>query len=146
MQAVIVQRCTTLPDGLGLLVQSGSDEGFMFMPRLMREWHSGENRFEAPGEALLCVRVDAKLAGICGLNIDRYTGDTRTGRVRHLYVSPEHRGRGLGTMLVSDIIALARVHFSWLRLRTPQAGRFYERLGFERCDDLEATHIMKLGS
>ena len=146
MRDLVIERCATLPDGFSELVQSGSDEGFTFMPRLERAWQSGENRFDRAGESLLCARVDSKLVGVCGLNVDPFAGDPGVGRVRHLYVSPEFRRRGVGTRLASEIVALAKENFAFLRLRTQQAASFYERLGFERCEDPDATHVMKLDS
>jgi len=69
------------------------------------------------------------------------------GRVRHLYVSAAHRKQGIGSCLVREVIVAARHSFDCLRLRTndPHAARFYERLGFLRCETHSfATHELNL--
>src|SRR5262245_6550529 len=121
-------------------------QGLHFVRRLADEWINGVNRFERAGEALFAVRDASNIVGVGGLNIDPYTTDAGIGRVRHLYVVAAHRRRGLGAMLVTDIIASARGHFHTLRLNTsnPDAARLYERLGFLRCTDLaKCTHVME---
>jgi ribosomal protein S18 acetylase RimI-like enzyme len=58
----------------------------------------------------------------------------RTVRLANVITSPEHRGRGFGTLLVRDVIQWAgsidadRVDLS----ATPDGQRIYERMGFDR--------------
>jgi GNAT superfamily N-acetyltransferase len=55
-------------------------------------------------------------------------------RLANVITSPEHRGRGFGTLLVRDVIQWAgsidadRVDLS----ATPDGQRIYERMGFDR--------------
>lgn len=132
-------------DDLARLTQASQTEGFSFVARLAAEYASGANRFEQPGEALFGA-YDSELLGVCGLNRDPYTGDVQTGRVRHLYVLPDYRRRGIGARLVAEVIAEARRHYTLLVLRTtnPAADAFYRTLGFEATTETpSATHSMK---
>jgi GNAT superfamily N-acetyltransferase len=125
------------------LVVASEREGFEFVRRLEREWHSGANRFDRPGEVLLAGFLAGELAAIGGLNIDPYLSDPDVGRVRHVFVAPGCRDAGVGSALVRAILAAGVPHFSRIRLRTanPRSNTFYERLGFQRLvDDPTATH------
>jgi GNAT superfamily N-acetyltransferase len=142
-----IERLTHLtPEQLAVPIAESEAHGLSFVRRLADEWASGENRFDRPGEALFAVREAADIVGVGGLNVDPYTTDPRTGRVRHVYVLAAHRRRGLATVLVSEIIAAARGHFHTLRLSTsnPDAARLYERLGFRpRADAGKCTHVLE---
>ena len=133
-----------LPDGIVLLVEIGRAEGFPFVERLVREWHSGENRFAAPGEVFFGAYQGDVLVGFGGLNRDPYCADPSVGRVRHVYLEPAARGSGLGGVLVREIIERAPAAFVRLRLATRQAGPFYEHLGFVPVDEEHATHVLPL--
>ena len=118
-----------LPKGITRLAQIGRGESFRFVDRLLREWETGENRFEDPGELFLCVYrdgslVDGSLVGFGGLNRDPYCSEASVGRVRHVYLEPDARGRGVGAELVRDLIEKARPTFSRLRLTTQQAAPY----------------------
>lgn len=60
------------------------------------------------------------------------------GRVRRLYVHPDHRGRGLASELLERIVAASS--FGRLRVRTHAAAAFYEARGFVPVSDDTATH------
>lgn len=140
---MIVTRVVELPASIERLVAASEREGFEFVRRLEREWHSGANRFDGPGEVLFAAFVSGELAAIGGLNVDPYLSDTDVGRVRHVFVAPGCRDTGVGSALVRAILAAGLPHFSRIRLRTANARShvFYERLGFERLiDDPTATH------
>jgi GNAT superfamily N-acetyltransferase len=117
--------------------------GVRFVRRLVDEWRDGSNRFDRPGEALFGTRLDGRLVGVCGLNVDPYAGDPRVGRVRHLYVLTDCRGRGVGRALVERVIEAARGRFSVLRLSTtnPAAARLYEAVGFRPGSGPHCTHL-----
>ena len=142
-----IERLTHLtPELLAAPIAESEAHGLRFVRRLTDEWLNGVNRFDQPGEALFAVRDAADVVAVSGLNIDPYTTDPATGRVRHLYVLAAHRRRGLGERLVTEIIAAARGHFCTLRLSTsnPDAARLYERLGFRpRADIAKCTHVME---
>jgi GNAT superfamily N-acetyltransferase len=136
-------RVTSLPADLGELIAHSTCEGFFFIQRLRDEWLSGANRFDAPGERLLEARCGSRLAGICGLNCDPYLDDAKLARLRHLYILPEFRRRGIGCCLVSQLLNHARANFEGVRLRTlrEDADRFYVAIGFERvAQEVDATH------
>jgi GNAT superfamily N-acetyltransferase len=131
------------------LLATSEAEGFAFVRRVVTEWRDGQQRFEAPGEALLGRRVDGRLVALCGLMRDPYLDDPAVGRLRNLYVLPEHRGRGLGASLTRRVLELAPAAFRFLRLRAvdERAARLYERFGFRPIADMAScTHVLPLGS
>src|SRR5688572_6670308 len=98
---VVIEQVNDLPaDAFDHLVAPSKREGWRYVQRLAEEWASGANRFDQLGEVLLVARVEGKIVGVCGLNIDPYTGDPTIGRVRRLYVHPDYRGQGLGRELL----------------------------------------------
>lgn len=131
-------------DRLGVLLAESEQAGSRMVRRLVEEWASGANRFDRPGEALFAARIDGRLVGVCGLNVDPYSAEPRLGRVRHLYVLSAYRRRGVGRQLVAEVIAAARGRFDHLRLSTgnPEAARFYERLGFRSAEVAHCTHVL----
>ena len=141
-----IEPTTLLDDDLDPLVLDADADGHRFMRRLRDDWISGENRFDSPGEKLLRARVDGRLVGLGGLNIDPFAQSPRIGRLRHLYVARDARRLGIGSALVRHILAAAPPHFSIVRLRTdsPHAAAFYVRLGFRPTDEAGATHILPL--
>ncbi len=144
---ISVTRIAELPAEFDLLVDASLREGFRFLRRLDEEWKSGVNRFAAPDEALFCAWHKRRLVGVCGLNRDPYCADPAVGRVRHLYVDPGYRRRGIGRELVRHVISAARERFRILRLRTDTAegDLFYGALGFTPTPQArDATHEMPL--
>jgi GNAT superfamily N-acetyltransferase len=139
-------RITELPEDFAVLVELSSREDFHAMQRMHEEWDSGVNRFDAPGEALFEARIGSRLVGICGLNRDPYASSSEVGRVRHLYVDPEHRRRGIGRLLVLKIVECSSASFSRLRLRTMRddAAQLYEALGFRRVEgEPDVSHELR---
>ena len=137
------------PNAIAPLLDASRAEGFRLVERLVDEYESGANRFDQVGAKLLGAFVQGQLVGVGGVNRDPYAHDARIGRLRHLYVLPEQRQRGVGRQLVAALVAQAAPHFALLRLRTnnPVAARFYERLGFAVvAGDEEATHTLDLAA
>ena len=130
--------------GLDELQAEASAEGFHFIDTLVEQWASAENRFDHPGEILLGVIENHILIAVGGLNCDPFRNDPSIGRIRRVYVRRAWRSRGLGGILVTALLDHARLHFHSVRLRAvnPNAARLYERLGFVRIDDPNATHIL----
>ena len=130
--------------GLDALRAEAQAEGYNFIERLVHEWQSGINRFDAPGEMLCGHLENGLLVAEGGLNRDPFAGRAETGRIRRVYVRPAWRGKGIGAALVSALIKEARRNFSCVRLRAenPSAARLYEQLGFEPIADANATHIL----
>ena len=111
------------------LAAMARSEGFEFLDRLIEEWEDGTNRFEKPGEVILGVWLGDELVGTGGLTVQR----ENVARVRRVYVHPEHRKRGIATLLMHSVLARARAHFAVAVLFTDtlEASTLYERLGFE---------------
>lgn len=144
-----VARIHAVPADIDELAALADGEGHRFVRRLIDEFASGRNTFRAPGEALFEARVTGRLVGLGGLNVDPYASDDEVGRVRHLYVHPDHRGRGIGRALIGAIEAHATRSFRRLRLFTEHeaAGRFYRALGYDAVDaGREASHVKRLGN
>lgn len=141
-----IRRLTRLPVALAALAAEAEAEGYGFVERLLRDWHSGANRFDAPGECLLAAWRGGTLLGIGGLNRDPYDPDPATGRLRHVYVRPMARQGGVAAALVARLLALAPGHFTTVRLRVSdtRAARVYQALGFAPCDAPHATHLIAL--
>jgi GNAT superfamily N-acetyltransferase len=143
----IVQIQELPSDQLAELVAESEQAGLQLVRRLQRDWQSGANRFDRPGEALFAAFDKDRAVGVCGLSIDPYCPLPRVGRVRHLYVLAERRRQLVGSLLVLEVMAIAPHAFDRLRLRAndPLAARFYEQLGFRRCEgDSTATHELEL--
>jgi GNAT superfamily N-acetyltransferase len=136
-----VYRVRELPADIDELVDMSLRESFLGIQRLRADWRNGTNRFSSPGEALFEARFRQRLVGLCGLNRDPYVQDAKVGRVRHLYVEPDVRRRGIGRLLVARVVDHAEGNFHRLRLRTDRADadQFYVALGFER--SLREEHV-----
>jgi len=135
----------SLPVLQPLLADSLADNQSM-VQRLWKEWKNGGNRFAQPGEVLLGAFAGEALAGVCGLNRDPYGGRAEVGRLRHLYVHSAQRRRGIARSLVESILQAAPAEFRLIELRTisPEADRFYGRLGFTAVSRPFATHELAL--
>jgi GNAT superfamily N-acetyltransferase len=132
--------------GLARLNEEAIRDGYRFVARLANDWVSGSNRFDQPGEYLAGAIREGRLLGCCGLNRDPYTKDPGVGRLRHLYVMKSERNQGIGSALVRYLLEEARSAFVVVRLRTdtPEAARFYERVGFAGVREEHASHEIRL--
>jgi len=132
--------------GFAVLEAESLRHGFKMLERLARDWNSGKHRFDQPGEMLAGAFADGRLVGVGGRSIDPYENDPRIGRVRHVYVTEDLRGSGIGRLLVENIPRDTACHFTRLNLRAPPAVfGFYERLGFERIKGRQTvTHHLTL--
>ena len=110
--------------------------------RLQGNWQSGTNRFARPGEVLLGALDGGQLVGICGRNIDPFDPTPRAGRIRHLYIRPDHRLQGIASQLLDAVIEGAERHFDYLNTNAPPgAFVFYEHHGFPRLENVDrVTH------
>ena len=118
---------------LAPLIEASGQEGFQFLVRLQHEFLSGTVRFDGDGEGFFGAFEGPALIGVGGLTRDPYCDDRFTGRVRHLYVLPQWRGRGGGAKLLSAIELHAQAHFKALVLRTDTSAgaAFYRSHGYE---------------
>ncbi len=141
-----IDRIELPAPGIELLQTDARSEGYQFIERLVTEWASGENRFDAPGEILCGHIAQEGLVAVGGLNRDPFAGRPEIGRIRRIYVRPAWRNQGLASALVTTLIDHARQSFRCVRLRAenPNAARLYERLGFSaQADEPNATHILR---
>ena len=82
-------------------------------------------------------RHEGDIIAVAALNVE----DKDTGRIRWVYVLPNHQRQGIGTILVSHIEAVAReIGLKKTRLMTDSnavwAIRFYKNLGYTQ------THLI----
>lgn len=143
-----VRPFESLPEDISILLKVSRAEGHNLVERLVDDWRDGSNRFDRPGEIALEARVGTRLVGVGGLNRDPYIDDPAVGRIRHVYVSSDARGDGVGSALVTALVGHARGRFTRVRLRTvTSAGfAFYSALGFEGTPEEEenSTHQIRL--
>ncbi len=128
-----IKQLKALPDTIEDLAKIAHAEGYFMLDKLISKYRSGENTFTLPGEALFGVSEEGVTVGIGGLNIDPYFNSQSIGRVRHLYVHPKFRCRGVGRLLTHKIEEHALGAFSTLQLFTPSesASTFYQKLGYK---------------
>jgi len=130
--------------GIEELRREAREEGYNFLETLVEEWARGANCFDGPGEILCGAFDEGPLVAVGGLNRDPFAGRDEVGRVRRVYVRPGWRNRGIGEALVKRLVEHARQSFRVVRLRAEnaRAALLYERMGFSRCDDPDATHLL----
>jgi GNAT superfamily N-acetyltransferase len=141
--AVHIALITVLSGEIQALEAEAERDGFKFIERLVSDWHSGLNRFSAPGECLIGAFKADRLIAVGGLNVDPYMASTDIGRLRHLYVSQIFRRQGIGAALVERLLAHAKGRFRAIRLRTDTAtaAAFYIRCGLSPINDGTASHM-----
>lgn len=115
------------------LLKESREEGFHYLERLKLDYIQGTNTFNKTGECLYGVFNEKKeLIAIGGLNINPLTNDKTNGRLRRFYVSRNYRRKGVGGLLLKEIITVAKCYYKILVLYTDttQAGAFYLKFGF----------------
>ena len=91
-----------LPPGFELLRHAADDEAFNMLATLAREWASGANRFDRPGEALLAAYDGDMLVGMGAMSLDPVLEDAL--RMRRFYVARPYRRRGVGRLLAKALL------------------------------------------
>ena len=129
-------------DEVAWLAQIAEAEGYRFLGRLIADFRNGLIQLDQPHEFFLCAIVGSKIIGIGGMTPDPYTRETGVGRIRHVYVHPQHRGKSIGKALVRALEARARTTYSKFTLRTDTtaASQFYESLGYRPARSATTTH------
>ncbi|WP_408596533.1 GNAT family N-acetyltransferase [Pseudomonas sp. PLMAX] len=147
MKQFEIHQITHLPPKILALEKEAVEEGFRFITRLIDEWHSGTNRFDAPGECLMVACLNQQLIGVGGLSNDPYA-ETNTARLRRVYVAAASRGHHVGQALVKALLTHAALRFRSVHLSTdtPEGDAFYLHCGFIRTDIPHTTHAMQLGN
>jgi len=130
------------------LVKESKEEGFRFLERLVNDYENGTNKFNKPGESLYGLfNKEGVLIAIGGLNIDPFSNDEKVGRLRRFYVSKDYRRKGLGRLLLTQIINDAKHFYKVLVLHTDteQGDKFYTSLGFSKVNIYpNSTHNLSL--
>ncbi|MEW5825820.1 MAG: GNAT family N-acetyltransferase [Candidatus Bipolaricaulota bacterium] len=128
------------------ILQECQSEGHNMVNRLLADFSSGGNRFDAPGEVLLVCLSGSSVVAVAGLNREPDESLPRAGRIRRLYVVPQFRRQSLGRSLVEQIAALAEPYLNTLTANVgkPDAYIFYERLGFTPVRHRSITHKKQL--
>lgn len=137
-----INQISELKEALILhLIEESIAQGFRFVKRLMREYQNGTNCFDKSGEVLLIASLQSRAIAIGGLNQDLYFNDPQIGRLRHIYVQSTWRRKGVGRLIVEQLIDEARLHYQQLTLRTDtyEADQFYQSLGFRTQPSWEHT-------
>lgn len=145
MGQVDIQLIAHLPAQIRVLEEEAVEEGFRFLTRLIAEWDSGINRFNAPGKCLMAAYRNQQLIGIGGLSVDPYA-ENNMARLRRVYVSALSRRHHVGQALVKALVAHAALRFQRVCLFTDTAAgdAFYLKCGFMGTDHEHATHVMCL--
>jgi GNAT superfamily N-acetyltransferase len=131
------------------LVKESETEGYRFLTRLVNDYEDGTNTFNKPGEALLAVQNEnGEVVAIGGVNQSPFSEDTNVARLQRFYVLDDARRKGVGSLLLKEIVDHSRGTFNEMTVRTEssKADAFYRANGFELDDSAsETTHLMKLG-
>ena len=135
--------------GFAALAADARAQGHHFLDRMAADWHAGTTRFDRPGELVLGATEGETLAGVVARSIDPHASDPTVGRLRHLYVRSDMRGRGVGAALVRAALEGAERHFRVIRVRmgadNEAAAAMYLAVGFARVTgDPFATHLLVL--
>lgn len=140
----VLRHGDPLPAEAWALVEAGLAEGHAFLDQIAAFWGRDDAHYADPRACILLAWEDEAVVGIAGVTVDPYADDPATGRLKHVYVQPGSRRRGVGDALVQTAIEQARGRWRRLRLRAADQGaaRLYERWGFRSApDEPQATHV-----
>jgi GNAT superfamily N-acetyltransferase len=132
---------SALPAGFEVLRHAADDEAFNMLATLAREWASGANRFDKPGEALVAAYDGGLLVGMGAMSLDPQVDGAL--RMRRFYVARPYRRRGVGRLLAAALLERPEVGSRKVTLNAPhaEAARFWESLGFIREAQADHTHV-----
>jgi GNAT superfamily N-acetyltransferase len=116
---------------------------YFFEAKVATEMARFLERFDPARDGLWVAVADDRIIGAVAIN--GQDADTVGARLRWLIVAPEHRGRGIGKVLMREAVAFcrhARFRRVWL---TTFAGLdaarcLYEREGFRLLEEREDAH------
>lgn len=121
------------------LLAKSSQEGFQFIEYMLR--NRRQETFQETGEALFVVLSTTGQLIACG-GYTKQPHEASTGRIRHVYVLPEARSKGVGTTLLDKMIREAFLSYDRLVLFSDVAEDFYRRLGFLPASGQKVTHAL----
>lgn len=97
------------------------------------EWTNRARQWDGERSILYLAMEGSIMCGIAGTHLDR--GDATRAHLISMWTAPEYRRRGVGRLLVDEIIAWgsrrgAQTLYLMVTAHNHPARRFYERLGF----------------
>ena len=124
------------------LAREARAEGFHFLDRFLADLAGAAVQLDGSAEFFLGVFWGDELIALGGITPDPYVDDGAVGRLRHVFVAPAARRRGIGRQLVSSLEERAWQSYDRLRLRTDtvDASAFYAALGYASVAEDRATH------
>lgn len=127
---------------LEALILSSEQEGFKFISRLKNDWLNKTNRFDKANENLYEISLNNVIIGIGGINKNPYNENGNVGRLRHFYLLPNYRRKGIGRKFIQFILKESRMKYDKISLRTDTevASKFYESLGFKKINSKYSSH------
>ncbi len=96
------------------------------------------------------IAADNQIIVVAGADVGVLKLEERDGAcyIALIEIAPLYQGRGLGTVVIKDVIAAARARGQAVTLHVlkanPDARRLYERLGFEVVESLEERTLLAL--
>jgi GNAT superfamily N-acetyltransferase len=106
-------------------------------PGDLRPYLSAWRAIGESGGVVVVADLSGEVVGTCQLIVFRHlqAHGGLCGEIESVHVHPDHRGRGVGAMLVADAVDRARSRGCYRvqltsNLARTDAHRFYERLGF----------------
>lgn len=127
-------RNEDVPGVIALIGRVFAEYGFVWSPATeVPDLLDFPAHYAPPRGAFFVVRRDGRIVGSVG--IERLDGDT--AELHRLYLDADLRGRGLGQMLVDEVIAWCRAQavsrlVLWSDTRFVRAHRLYTRMGFRQ--------------
>ena len=99
--------------------------------------HRARDRFLTSFDRAFCRFIEA-----CGVRVGFVSLRPQQDPwlLEHLYIVPEHQGKGIGAAVLRQIFADADAHRVSIRvgaLRGSESNRFYQRHGFRQADEAE---------
>ena len=128
------------------ILDASKTEGYDMVDRLLVDFQTGSNSFDATGEALFVYLSGKTAVAVAGLNREPDSSYMKSGRIRRLYVLPEYRNKGLARSLIEVIASLAETTFDRITVNVGilDARGFYKHLGFTPVNYPGITHIKEL--
>ena len=98
------------------------------------------NRLESPGlYTMVCIK-DGEYIGTASFGRARIDNCSDFGEIISIYLLPEYIGKGYGIKIMDSVINELRIHeykevILYVLEENTRARKFYERYGFELCND-----------
>lgn len=139
--SVSVARLHVLPPDFGCLRDAAHAEGYQFLDRLAARWRNGayDNDDQT---SVLAVVSDKQTLAIGAQTYDEYDPDPEHRRIRHFYVLPDARRRGVGRLLANALTQSAFAVAPRLHLRATHAlsMAFWDAMAFTRVARTDRSH------